>query len=199
MEEYEEELITHLQHRKKIRKRTLQVPSIPSIGVNLVAGSSQEEFPPKEEEVVLEQAYLITKVTRERGIFKMMGRKMNRCRTWLPSNPICRMINNSMKKSKTDASFEKAITYANKLGTKYVQPNLKEVVITQPVSVGTIINEQTNATDQHNSTCMLVECGAPRLVREAKIDLTQPNDAKYGSFSTFGFYSENVENSSSTS
>jgi hypothetical protein len=73
MEEDEAEPITHLQRQKKTRKRMLQVPSIPSIGVNLVAGSSQEEFPPKEEEVVLEQAYPITKVAQERGIFQNDG------------------------------------------------------------------------------------------------------------------------------
>jgi hypothetical protein len=40
---------------------------------------------------------------------------------------------------------------------------------------------------------MLVEYGTPRLVGEAKIDLTQPNHAKYGSLSTFGFYNEEIE------
>jgi len=35
----------------------------------LVAGSSQDEFPHKEEEVVLEQAYIVIKATQEGGIF----------------------------------------------------------------------------------------------------------------------------------
>jgi hypothetical protein len=45
--EDEEEPIMHLQRPKKTRKRMLQVPSIPSVAINLVATSSQEEFPIK--------------------------------------------------------------------------------------------------------------------------------------------------------
>jgi hypothetical protein len=63
MEEDEEELIMHLQW-KKTRKMMLWVPSIPSIGVNLFVGSSQEEFPHKEEEVVSKQAYVVIKVAQ---------------------------------------------------------------------------------------------------------------------------------------
>jgi hypothetical protein len=37
------------------------MPSIPLVGINLFVGSSQEEFPHKEEEVVLEQAYVVIK------------------------------------------------------------------------------------------------------------------------------------------
>jgi len=92
-----------------------------------------------------------------------------------------------------DTLHEEAITDANKLGTKYVQLNSKEVVITQLVLASIITNEQTDATNQHSSTCMLVEYGAPRLVSETNIDLTQPNDGKYGFFSTFGFYNEEVK------
>jgi hypothetical protein len=54
---------------KKTRKMTLRVPSIPSIGVNLFLGSSQEEFPHKEEEVVLEQAYVVIKAAQEGGTY----------------------------------------------------------------------------------------------------------------------------------
>jgi hypothetical protein len=50
--ENEEELIAHLQCPKKTRKRMLQIPSIPSIGVNLVAMSSQVENLPVEGEHV---------------------------------------------------------------------------------------------------------------------------------------------------
>ncbi len=73
MEEDEEETIMRLQCRKKTRKKTHQVPSIPSLGINLVTWSSQEEFPPNEKEVVLEQAYPITKVAHEGGIFQNDG------------------------------------------------------------------------------------------------------------------------------
>jgi hypothetical protein len=45
----------------KITKRTLQVPSIPSIGVNLVVASSQEEILLVEGEQVHEQTYLLIK------------------------------------------------------------------------------------------------------------------------------------------
>jgi len=69
MEEDEEELITHLQCWKKTRKMMFRVPSIPSVGVNLFVGSSQEEFPHKEEEVVLEQAYVVIKVAQEGGTY----------------------------------------------------------------------------------------------------------------------------------
>ncbi len=42
--EDEEEPIAFLQCPKKTRKRTFQVPLIPSIGANLVAVSSREEI-----------------------------------------------------------------------------------------------------------------------------------------------------------
>ncbi len=66
--EDEEEPIAHLQRPKKTRKRTVQIPSIPSIGVNLVAVLSQMEIPHVEEERVQEQAYSLTQATREGGI-----------------------------------------------------------------------------------------------------------------------------------
>ncbi len=47
-----------------------------------------------------------------------------------------------------DALHEEAITYANKLGTKYVQPNSKKVVITRLVSASIITNEQANVANQ---------------------------------------------------
>jgi hypothetical protein len=65
-----------------------------------------------------------------------------------------------------DTLREEAIIDVNKLGTKYVQPNSKEVVITQPISIGIITNEQVDVVDQY---------------------------AKYGSLSTFGFYGEEIE------
>jgi hypothetical protein len=40
IKEDEEEPIVFFQRPKKIRKRTLRVPSIPSIGINLVVVSS---------------------------------------------------------------------------------------------------------------------------------------------------------------
>jgi hypothetical protein len=42
--EDEKKPIAHFQHLKKTRKMTLQVPSIPLIGVNLVATSSHVEI-----------------------------------------------------------------------------------------------------------------------------------------------------------
>jgi hypothetical protein len=44
IEEDEEELIAFLQRPKKTRKRTFQFPLIPSIGINLIVVSSQEEI-----------------------------------------------------------------------------------------------------------------------------------------------------------
>jgi len=39
--EDEERPIGHLQHPKKIRKKTLEIPSIPTWGINLMVSSSQ--------------------------------------------------------------------------------------------------------------------------------------------------------------
>jgi hypothetical protein len=52
IEEDEEEPIAHLQCPKKTRMRTLQVPSIPLIGVNLDATLSQMQIPHVEKECV---------------------------------------------------------------------------------------------------------------------------------------------------
>ncbi len=59
IEEDEEEPIVFFQHPKKTRKRTLQVPSIPFVGINLVVMSSQEEILLVEEEHVHKQTYLL--------------------------------------------------------------------------------------------------------------------------------------------
>jgi hypothetical protein len=40
---------------------------------------------------------------------------------------------------------------------------------------------------------MFIEYEVPRLVGEARMDLIQPSDAKFGSFSTLGFYSEEAK------
>jgi hypothetical protein len=40
---------------------------------------------------------------------------------------------------------------------------------------------------------MFIEYGTLGLVGETKINLTQSSDVKYGSLSTFGFYSEKAE------
>jgi hypothetical protein len=48
------------QHPKKTNKRMFQVPSIPSICVNLVATSSQKGILHVEGEQVHEQAYMLT-------------------------------------------------------------------------------------------------------------------------------------------
>ncbi len=63
----------HLQIPKKTRKRMLQVPSILLVAINLVATSSQEEFPPEEGGVVQEQAYPIIEATHEEGILQNDG------------------------------------------------------------------------------------------------------------------------------
>jgi hypothetical protein len=51
------------------------VPPILSIGVNLIATSSQEEFPLEEREVVQKQAYPKIKVVQEEGILQNDGQE----------------------------------------------------------------------------------------------------------------------------
>jgi hypothetical protein len=67
-EENEMEPIIFFQHPKKTRKRKLWVSLIPSIGVNLVATSSQVEILHVEAEHVQEQTYPLTEAVREGGV-----------------------------------------------------------------------------------------------------------------------------------
>jgi hypothetical protein len=53
--ENEEQPIGHLQHPKKTRKKTLQVPSIPTWGINLMAFLSQQEFPLVQKETMKDE------------------------------------------------------------------------------------------------------------------------------------------------
>jgi hypothetical protein len=55
---------------KKRRKRTFQVPSIPSIGVDLVTTSSQEEILLVEGEQIHEQTYLLIETVQEGGPYR---------------------------------------------------------------------------------------------------------------------------------
>ncbi len=53
--EDEERPIGHFQCPKKTRKRTFQVPSIPTWGINLMVSSSQQEFPLAKKETMKEE------------------------------------------------------------------------------------------------------------------------------------------------
>ncbi len=95
-----------------------------------------------------------------------------------------------------DTLHGEAVTDANELETKDVQsnstndpneiqPNLEEVVVTQPISVGVVTNEQMDITNQQNLVGMFVKYGASGLVGETKMDLTQLGDVE---FIWFSFY-----------
>jgi len=56
------------------------VPSIPSIGMNLVVVSSQEEILPMEEEYVHKQTYLLIEKMQEGVLLTMRYKEMKRYR-----------------------------------------------------------------------------------------------------------------------
>ncbi len=104
-----------------------------------------------------------------------------------------------------DALHEEVVANANKLGIKEAPPNLVgnqnevqpnlEKNDCNPTNINMCHRQWTNrwCRSAKNLANMFIEYEVPRLVGEARMDLIQPSDAKFGSFSTLGFYSEEAK------
>jgi uncharacterized membrane protein len=104
----------------------LQMPSIPSLGVNLVATSSHVEIIPMEKEHVREQAYPLIEVVHEGGVLHNNVYKDEEVQEMVTSQPNShdqRSTENFPDTSMVDASHEETIIEANEFRAKNAQPN----------------------------------------------------------------------------
>jgi hypothetical protein len=77
----------------------------------------------------------------------------------------------------------------NSVGDKNeAQPNLKIILMTQLMMVGTTINRQANERVQSDSIGMLVKYGVLGFIHEGGIDPTRTSDVKDDSIVTLDYY-----------
>ncbi len=103
------------------------MPSIPSLGVNLVATLSQVEILYVEEEHVCKQAYPLIEVVHEGGVPHNNVYEDEEVQEMVTSQPNSHDQQSTEKLqdiSMVDASHEETIIKANEFRTKNVQPNL---------------------------------------------------------------------------